>query len=261
MKKIIRGLAMVAVLALVLAACGDDTGTVDADSLELVTPGTLTVCTDIPFPPMEFEDASAATGYNGFDIALSAAIAEDLGLDVTVATPGWEAITGGVAFENGDCDLAAASITITDERKENIDFSDPYFNGEQSILVKKDSGITSWADMQGKKVGAQSGTTGEIWVQDNGEGVELVSFADAAGPYLALESGDVDAVIFDLVSNQDVANNDDTVTVAESFDTGEEYGLATKDSPNLLVAINSTLAKFNDDGTYDDIYAEWFPST
>jgi polar amino acid transport system substrate-binding protein len=208
---------------------------------------------------MEFEDSDTELGYDGFDIELAAAIAEDLGLDATVATPGFEAITGGLAFENDQCDVAAASITITPEREEAIDFSDAYFNSEQALLVKADSGISTWEDLTA--VAAQTGTTGEVYAQDNWEGVEVVSFEDAASPYLALDAGDVDGVVFDLVSQQDVADNDDTLAVIETYDTGEEYGLATQGTPNLLEAINSTLAKFRDDGTYDEIYGRWFPES
>jgi polar amino acid transport system substrate-binding protein len=251
-------LAVFAVVALVLAACGDgDDAAVDPEDLELVTPGTLTICTDVPFPPMEFEDPDSEIGYDGFDIELAAAIAEDLGLTPTVATPGWEAITGGLAFENDECDVAAASITILPEREENVDFSDPYFNDQQALLVKADSGISTWEDLE--TVAAQSGTTGEFYAQDNWEGVEIVSFEDAAGPYLALDAGEVDGVIFDLVSQTDVAENDDTLEVVESYETDEDYGLATKDAPNLLAAINDTLGKFREDGTYDEIFSNWFP--
>jgi polar amino acid transport system substrate-binding protein len=259
MKSLRNVLAIAATFALVLAACGDgdDAGGGDTSDLELVTAGTLTICTDVPFAPMEFEDSDSDLGYDGFDIELSAAIAEDLGLEPTVATPGWDAITGGLAFEDDSCDIAAASITITEEREENIDFSDPYFTGEQSLLVKADSGITTWEDLT--SVAAQTGTTGEIYAQENWEGVEIVSFEDAAGPYLALDAGEVDGVVFDLVPQQDVADNDDTVIVVETYDTDEEYGLATKDTPNLLTAINETLTKFRDDGTYDEIYGNWFP--
>jgi len=259
MKSISKLVALVAVLAMVLAACGDDEGGGDTGDLELVEAGTLTICTDVPFPPMEFEDSDTELGYDGFDIELSAAIAEELGLSATVATPGWEAITGGLAFENDQCDIAAASITITEEREEAIDFSDPYFNGEQALLVKADSGISSWEDLT--TVAAQTGTTGEIYAQENWGDVEVVSFEDAASPYLALDAGDVDGVVFDLVSQQDVANSDDTVVVVETYDTGEEYGLATQGTPNLLEAINTTLGEFREDGTYDDIYAKWFPET
>lgn len=260
MKTKTRLLSVFAVLALVVAACGgDDDGAVAEGDLELVTAGTLTICTDVPFPPMEFEDSSADLGYDGFDIELSAAIAEDLGLTPTVATPGWDGITGGLAFEDDQCDIAAASITILPEREENIDFTDPYFNSEQALLVKADSGITSWEGLE--SVGVQTGVTGETYARDNWEGVEIVTFEDAAGPYLALDAGDVDGVIFDLVSQQDVADNDDSVIVIEKYDTDEEYGLATKDSPNLLAALNATLAKFRSDGTYDEIYAKWFPES
>jgi polar amino acid transport system substrate-binding protein len=259
MTSVSKLVALVAVLAIVLAACGDDEGGGDASDLELVEAGTLTICTDVPFPPMEFEDSDTELGYDGFDIELAAAIAEDLGLDATVATPGFEAITGGLAFENDQCDVAAASITITPEREEAIDFSDAYFNSEQALLVKADSGISTWEDLTA--VAAQTGTTGEVYAQDNWEGVEVVSFEDAASPYLALDAGDVDGVVFDLVSQQDVADNDDTLAVIETYDTGEEYGLATQGTPNLLEAIDSTLAKFRDDGTYDEIYGRWFPES
>lgn len=259
--KSMRGLlALVAVLALVVAACGgDDEGGADTGDLELVEAGTLTICTDVPFPPMEFEDADAELGYDGFDIELSATIAESLGLTPVVATPGWEAITGGLAFENDQCDIAAASITITEEREEAIDFTEPYFNGEQALLVKADSGITSWEGLS--TVAVQTGVTGEIYAQENWPDVEIVSFEDAASPYLALDAGDVDGVIFDLVSQQDVADNDDSVIVIETYDTGEEYGLATQGTPNLLAAINETLAEFRSDGTYDEIYGKWFPES
>ena len=119
---------------------GDD----DGDSaLGLVSSGTLTVCTDVPYPPMEFEDPDAEGGFTGFDIELMRAIADDLGLGLAVATPGWDAITSGLANEAGDCDISAASITITAEREENIDFSEPYFEGKQSLLVSDDSSAST----------------------------------------------------------------------------------------------------------------------
>jgi polar amino acid transport system substrate-binding protein len=260
MKSKTRLIAVLAVLALVVAACGGDDGEGGGDGdLELVEAGTLTVCTDVPFPPMEFEDPDSEFGYDGFDIQIAVAIAEDLGLTPVFATPGFEAITTGLAFQDDSCDMAAASITITEEREEAIDFSDPYFNSEQSLLVKADSGFTTWEDLS--TVGAQVGTTGEVYANENWEGVEVVTFEDAAGPYLALDAGEVDGVIFDLVNQQAVADEDDTVTVVENYDTGEEYGLATQDSPNLLAAINESLAGMREDGTYDEIYAAWFPES
>jgi polar amino acid transport system substrate-binding protein len=261
MKSKTRLFAVLAVLTLLVAACGGDDGEGGGDTgdLELVEAGTLTVCTDVPFPPMEFEDPDAEFGYDGFDIQIAVAIAEDLGLTPVFATPGFDAITGGLAFDDDSCDVAAASITITEEREEAIDFSDAYFNSEQSLLVKADSGFTTWEDLS--TVAAQVGTTGEVYANENFEGVEVVTFEDAAGPYLALDAGEVDGVIFDLVNQQAVADEDDSVAVIENYETGEEYGLATKDSPNLLAAINESLAGMREDGTYDEIYAAWFPES
>lgn len=252
-------LAAFAALAMVLAACGDGSGgttTAAVGDLELKTAGTLVVCTDTPYPPMEYIDEN--NNYTGFDIALMEAIAEDLGLTMTVAEPGWDNITGGLAFDT-QCDVAAASITITPDREENVDFTDPYFEAKQSLLVKADSGITGLEDMAGKRLAVQTGTTGHFYARDNGpEDMEIVEFQDADGPYLALESGDADGFMTDLVATQDYVDNNEGWTVAATYETDEVYGLATKDTPNLLAALNATLAKFRSDGTYDGIFSEWF---
>jgi len=267
MKKRIRLVVLVTALALVLAACGDDAGdggdTGDAADFGLVAADTLTVCTDVPWPPMEFEDPEAESGYNGFDIELIGAIAEDLGLGLAVATPGFDAITSGLAMESGDCDISAASITINEEREEGVDFSEPYFSADQSLLVKADSGIEGLDGLSGEGLAVQTGTTGAQYAEDNAEefGYEVVSFDDAAGPYLGLDSGDVAGVLTDLVGNQGVADEDDSVVVVETFNTDEQYGFAVKEegSEALLEAVNASLATFQDDGTYDEIYANWFP--
>jgi polar amino acid transport system substrate-binding protein len=259
MKKMTRLLALLAAMALVLAACGDDTGgdttTVPMADLELVTDGTLTVCTDTPYPPMEYVDDDGE--YTGFDMDLMKAIADDLGLDFAVVEPGWDAITGGLAYDQ--CDVAAASITITEEREEAVDFSDPYFEAKQSLLVRTDSGITSLADMDGQRLAVQTGTTGHFYARDNNPGnMTIVEFPDADGPYLAMESGDVAGFMTDLVATQDYVDNNEGWAVVETFETDELYGLATQDVPNLLAAINATLAKFQSDGTYDRIFSDWF---
>jgi polar amino acid transport system substrate-binding protein len=269
MKRTFRLVALAAAFALVAAGCGDGTATtttqattttVPAAELELVTAGTLTVCTDTPYPPMEYVDP-VTNEYTGFDMELMEAIAEELGLTMTVNEPGWDAITGGLAFTSGECDVAAASITITPERAQEIDFSTPYFNAEQSLLVRADSGITDLASAVGEEIAVQTGTTGHFYLRDEGPaGIVIVEFPDADGPYLALEANDVAGFMTDLVANQDYADNSGGIfVVVETFATDEEYGLATKDTPNLLAAINAALAKFRADGTYDAIYDKWFP--
>jgi len=243
-------------LAMFAVACGGDD---DGGELGLVADGTLTVCTDVPYPPMEFEDASAPGGYTGFDIELMRAIATDLDLELAVATPGWDAITSGLANEAGDCDISAASITITEEREENIDFSDAYFAAEQSLLVGDDSSAGSLGDLD--SVAVQTGTTGETYLASNTPaGVEVKSFEAIGDLYLALSAGDVGGVVTDLVGNQGYVDENGGAKVVETYATDELYGFAVQEegSEELLAAVNASLAKLRDDGTYDDIYGEWF---
>ncbi len=246
-------------LAMVLAACGGGDDDAGSDEFGLVSSGTLTVCTDVPYPPMEFEDPDAEGGYTGFDIELMRAIAEDNGLELAVAVPGWEAITSGLAMESGSCDISAASITITDEREENVDFSNAYFSAEQSLMVLADSPAGTLSDLP--KVGVQTGTTGETWLNDNTpDGVEVIAFDAIADMNLALEAKEVDGVITDLVGNQGYIDDNGGAKVIETYATGEEYGFAVKEegSEALLAAVNASLSKFDGDGTYEQIFGDWF---
>lgn len=247
-------IVLLAALGLVATACGGSS----SGEFGLVTEDTLTICTDVPYPPMEFEDASAPGGYTGFDIELVRAIAEDLGLELAVATPGWDAITSGLAMESSDCDMSAASITITPEREENIDFSDAYFSAEQSLLVSADSSFNSAGDLGA--IAVQSGTTGALYAEENLSN-PLISFEGSGDLYLALAAGEVDGVITDLVGNQGyVDENSGVAAVIQTWETDEEYGFAVQEegSEKLLEAVNESLAKLRDDGTYDTIYNEWF---
>lgn len=256
MKRLSRVLALVAALALVLAACGGDTASGD---LGLIKDDVLTVCTDAPYPPMEFEDNGEFTG---FDMELMRAIASEMGLSsIEVVNTGFDPITSGLAMEAGDCDVAAASITITDEREENIDFSDGYFTADQSLLVRDDAGVGTLADFSGKSLAVQTGTTGEMYAQSNAPSdAELVSFENPGDLFTALEAGNVQGILQDIVPNADYALNHDGVTLAETYPTDETYGFAVKEegSEDVLAAVNDALQTLRDNGTYDDIYNDWF---
>ncbi|MGC2241976.1 MAG: transporter substrate-binding domain-containing protein [Acidimicrobiia bacterium] len=259
MKRLTRLVATVAALALVLAACGSDSGSSGSD-LNLVKDGTLTVCTDAPYKPMEFEDSSAEGGYTGFDIELMRAIADDLGLSLEVNNTGFDPITSGLAMEGGSCDVAAASITITEEREQNIDFSDPYFTADQSLLAADGSGLTDLASSGGMSIAVQTGTTGEQYAEDNApDDTELVSFENPGDMFLALEAGNVVGVLQDIVPNAEYALDHDA-SIVENYPTNEEYGFAVKEegAEDILDAVNTELAKLKDNGTYDNIYADWF---
>lgn len=258
MKKLRHTFLLMLAVALLATACGGD-DEVSADDLELITPGTLAVCTDAPWPPMEViaDDGS----FTGFDIELIRAVAGELGLDISIANIGFDSITSGIAMESGECDIAVASITITEDREENVDFSDPYFLANQSLLVSTSSGITDLAGFSGRNLGVQTGTTGELYAQENAPSdATLVSFENAGDMMTALVAGEVEGVLQDIVPNQDFADNNDDADLVATFETNEEYGFAVKEegAENLLKAVNEALAKLQDNGTWDDIYDDWF---
>lgn len=271
-KRILALFALLFSFSLIAASCGgddeDSSGQADQNNAEIADPGPdyglvsdgmLTVCTDVPYPPMEYEDPDAEGGYSGFDIELMRAIADDLGLGLAVATPGWDAITSGLATETGVCDISAASITITAEREENIDFSDPYFTAEQSLLVSTDSPALVLDALS--SVAVQSGTTGEIYLSENApDTVEVISFEGIADLYLALEAGEVDGVVTDLVGNQGYVDDTGVAKVIETYPTDEVYGFAVQEegSEELLAAVNESLASLKSNGVYDTIYGEFF---
>ncbi len=249
-----RTVVVVLLLGLIAAACGGNGG----GEYNLVSEGTLTVCSEIPYRPMEFEEGGV---YVGFDVDLMQAIADELGLEMEFINTGFDAITTGSAMQGGQCDIAASSITILPEREENIDFSDGYFDAEQSLLVKKDSGITTLSDFSGRTLGVQSVTTGALYAEENAPAdAEIVAFDAGGDLFVALEAGQIDGILQDLVVNGDRLVDDDTVTIVETYPTDEVYGLAVQEEGKeaLLDAVNDALQTLRDNGTYDSIFEKWF---
>ncbi len=235
---------------------GEDGGEA-APELETVTEGTLTVCTDSPYPPMEFEEDGEFTG---FDIELMRAISEQLELETAVVNTGFDPIVSGTALAAGECDIAAASISITEERQESVAFTEPYFDAEQSLLVPTDAGISSLEDLEGESLGVQSGTTGEDYANENvPEGVEVVAFDAPDALFVALEAGEISGILQDLVVNQGRTLEDDSVEVVETYPTDESYGFAAEqDNTELTDAVSEALETVRDEGTYDELRDEFF---
>lgn len=244
-----RTAAAAAALAVVLAACGGDDES-----------ATLTVCSDIPYPPFEFEDPDSELGYSGFDIELIAAIGVELGRDVEIVVTGFDALTSGTAMAAGSCDLAISAMTITPERAEQIDFSAPYYEADQSLLVPNGSMIGSIADLtDGVVVGVQTGTTGEAYANENVPGAEIRAFESGGDLLTALAAGQVDAVLQDLPVNVEEAAKGET-TVVETYPTGEFYGIAFEQGSELVGPVDEALATLRADGTYDALFAKYFPT-
>lgn len=233
--------------------------TVSTADFKLVTPGTLTVGSDTAFPPFESMNGTTA---EGFDVDLITAIAKKIGLEAVIKTEVFDTVIPTLKA-GGKFDVVASAMTITDERKQEIDFTDPYIDSNQSIAVKKGSTIKSEADLTGKKVGVQSGTTGEAWAKENLTGATTVPFKTATEAFAALQAGNVDAVVNDLpVTAFLVKDPARGLEIVKEVATGEQYGFAvSKENTALLAAMNQALAGLKSDGTYDQIYSKWFGET
>lgn len=254
--RILAATTATAGLVLVAGCSSDGGGTKTAGGVELVKAGQLTTCTHLPYAPFQSEIDGKV---QGFDVALVDLVAKDLGVRQEILDTPFENFKTGAFLNSGECDLAAAGMTITEERKKNVDFSDPYFEATQAVLVDKKSGITSFAGLKGRKVGAQAQTTGEEYAKS--QGLDPVSFESSDAVVNGLRTGQVEAVVIDYPVVQgwlkDKANAS-AFQVAEQINTGEQYGITVKKgNAELLAAVNKALAGAKADGTYKKLYEQW----
>lgn len=251
------------------AACGSDSesgsdseGTSTDTGSDASAEATVwKVCSDIPYEPFEFEgEGPRGLKYTGFDIDLLDAIAEDQNATLDVIDSDFDTIFASV--NAGNCDVVASAVTITEERQENSLFSDPYFDADQSLLVPADSDVATLDDLAGETIGVQTGTTGESFANENTpDGATVKAFPDAAGLFAAINAGDIAAVLQDLPVNSDRADKDDTVKVVSTLPTGEEYGfVVAKENTEVQGVLNDGLAAVRDSGTYDELFAKYFPN-
>ncbi len=270
-RNFITGTAALAAMA-GLAACGSaSTGSSDTSSsaststadYTLVTPGTLTCIAELGFAPFEYMDESTGEA-KGFDIDVANAIAEKMGLICTfLPNQKFDTLVPTIK-QGGKADIAISGITINDERAKEIDFTDPYVDSNQSLVVLATSNdSSSTLNVAGKKIACQAGTTGEEWIQENMPNVTCVPLDDVAAAMTGVQTGLYDGFVIDLpVSSNLIAKSFTDLKVAEKIPTGEQYGIAvSKDNPGLTAAINDALAKIKSDGTMDSLETTWFGST
>ncbi len=257
--------------ALVLGACGGDdnddenakvkatetSGETTAD-LNLITDGKLTVCSDIPYAPFEFESDNG--DLEGVDIDLVTGMADDLGLEASFKDTDFDGIFA--ALKAKQCDMIASSVSITDERKAENDFTDGYFEIRQSMLVRAADAATlkDAASLAGKKVGVQSETTGAAYAKDTLAGAEIREFTGADEMVTALKANQVDAVVQDLPINGYAATvSDGALTVSAQFDSEpESYGfVVAKGNTALVEALDGALTAMRSDGRYDAILTKY----
>ncbi len=287
MRRIQRLAIPVVALSLFLVACGSDSDTtsdettvdtsaevitddtmvddsasakIDITALGLIKEGAITVCTDAPYEPFEFQD-EATKEWTGFDMDLMKVIATNIGgLSLEVTVQPFDGIW--LAPKAKTCDLVASAMTITEERAANALFSDPYFDADQSLLVRAEDKATlvDLASLAGKTIAVQTGTTGETYAKENAKDSTLKSFDEPAAMFLALEGKQVDAILQDLPVNGARQVKEPTkFALTATFTTGEQYGFAlAQDNTTLAEAVNSGLAAAKDSGEYDTIFAKYF---
>jgi polar amino acid transport system substrate-binding protein len=257
---------MLALLAsgLVAAGCGsddDDTGaeTTTAASggdFTTITEGTLLIGTDAPYPPFEI-GTPADSDFGGFDIDLANAVAENLGLTPEFQDTSFDTIFRDVAA--GQFDIVVAASTITPGRQKTVNFSDPYYEAQQALVVPTGSDIASPEDLSGAIVGAQDATTGETYANDETDAAEVRGFPEGPDAINAVVTGQVEAAIIDQPVAVDAVDKTEGIEIAAEIPTNELYGIAlSKENTALLDAVNGALQDLKDDGTITDLYQQYF---
>lgn len=229
-------------------------------SYTLVNDGTLTIATSPDFPPFENLEGDE---YVGFDIDLGKAIAEQLGLECEFTTIQFDGIVPAIQA-GGQADVGISGITVDPERAQSVDFSDPYYIADQSVAVMKGGDVTSdnakeSLNVEGMIIAVQSGTTGETFAQENFPNATVQPYGNATDAFAAMQAGQANAVCMDkAVVEKMVADAYTDAEIVLNAATGEEYAVAvSKDNPDLLAAINDAIKALQDDGTIDDLTAQW----
>lgn len=259
MKKImLLCIAAVMGLAMLTAGCGDNATSSDNASSGSGDAKTLKVGTNADFAPFEFQ-GEGSDEYQGFDMDIIRAVGKEMGVNVEINNIAFDGLIP--ALQSGNIDIAISGMSITDERKQQVTFSDPYYDSGLTAMVKADNNdINSFADLNGKKIAVQIGTTGaeEAKKIPNAQVKEMNSSADT---FLELKAGNVDAVLNDKPVNDYymVKNSDSTVKRVGEKLTSESYGIALKkDNTELAAKINAAIQKLKENGQYNEIYKKWF---
>ena len=232
------------------AAPGETTGP------EGIVGGKITVASNMAYPPFE---SSPKGGPRGFDIDLMNEIAKRADFKVEYENVHFDTILRGLKSDLFDAAISA--MTITTERERQIDFSDPYFDADQALLVASASDVQAIDDLAEAPVGVQAGSMGQIKAEElrDGEQIgEIMTYRTIGEAFVALEGGKVEGVIYDLsAAHRKIVESGGEIRFVEPISTGEQYGIAfPKDSP-LVDPVNQALAEIKDDGTYEKLYKKW----
>lgn len=245
MRKMFKIVAATAAATMLLgaSACAED--------------GAIKFGTNPEFPPFEYISANGVLGeYDGIDMAIAAKIGELTGMDVEMESLEFDSLL--IALQNGQIDATIAGMTITDERKEAVNFSTPYYTATQVMIVPEDSDIEKAEDMADKKICVIQGYTGETCVNEMGYKYE--AFKKGTEAIMELVNGKCDVVVIDSATAQNYVNDNEGLKIVEDPDAfaSEEYAIAVnKDNTELLDTINEAIDTMLEDGTISEIAAQY----
>lgn len=273
MKKKLMAVLVAAGMVVSMAACGGaasesqtaapaaetvdstaEAGTEETGELKTVTPGKLTMSTNAAFPPYEMTTDDGKL--EGIDIEVAGAIAEKLGLELQVDDMDFDAAL--LAAQQGKSDIVMAGVSVTEERQKVMEFSDPYATGVQVIIVKEGSDIQSVEDLEGKMIGTQRGTTGNLYCTDDYGEDHITSYDNGLTAVQALNNGQVDCVVIDKEPATAFVGANPGLVILDTEYTSEDYAIGmAKGNTALLDAVNTALAELQADGTVDAIVAKY----
>ncbi len=232
--------AIASAMVLALAGCSEKEKT------------TLVMATNAEFPPYEYREGDQIVG---IDAEIAQAIAEDLGLELVIEDMAFDSIIAAV--QSGKADMGVAGMTIDEDRLKNVNFSTPYTTAAQVVIVKEGSEIASPADLVGKKIGVQLGTTGDIFAGDI-EDATVERFNKGFEAVQSLNQDKVDAVIIDREPAKVFVTQNVGLVILDEAYTIEEYAIAVaKDNTELLEDINASLAKLEETGKLEEIIGKY----
>ena len=256
----------------VLAGCGNsnatstdsssDTKSDEKKGMTLIEDGKLTVVAELGFAPFEYMDEKTGE-HVGFDVAVINAVAEKMGLTASYLPNQKFDTLVPIIKQGGKADVSIAAITITDERMESVDFSEPYLDSNQAIVVAKGSSETEETlNDASKQVVCQGGTTGDEWIGENLPDAVRVPVDDVTAALTGVQTGLYQAMVVDLpVASYMLSQSFSDLEIVKEIPTGEQYGIAvSKDNPELTQAVNKALEDMKSDGTMKEIETKWFGS-
>ena len=251
LKKLVSVL-LVAACVFSLAACGSKDDSKDSKESKKDSKDTLVMATNAEFPPDEFHEGDDVVG---IDADIARAIGEEMGMEVKIEDMAFDSIIPAVT--SGKADFGAAGMTVTEDRKKNVDFTDTYATATQVIIVKEGSDIAGPDDLTGKKIGVQLGTTGDIYADDI-EDAKVERYNKGFEAVQALTQDKIDAVVIDGEPAKEFVAEADGLKILDEVFTEEEYAIAVaKDNDDLLKKMNEALASLKESGKIDEIVAKY----